>query len=90
MQPCLRLEYVCRDWITCINLDWLCDGENDCPGGDDEQLANCKNKTCRSDQFQCDNLACIAGNLACNGNADCTDQSDERDCSKCTMIFLFA
>ncbi|KAL9889556.1 very low-density lipoprotein receptor-like isoform X3 [Glossina fuscipes] len=80
INPCLRLEFQCKDLITCINLDWLCDGEADCPGGDDEHLANCKNKTCRDDQFQCDNLSCIAGQLICNGVADCADRSDERNC----------
>uniref|UniRef100_A0A1A9WV83 EGF-like calcium-binding domain-containing protein n=1 Tax=Glossina brevipalpis TaxID=37001 RepID=A0A1A9WV83_9MUSC len=68
------------DRITCINLDWLCDGEADCPDGDDEHRANCKNKTCRDDQFQCDNLSCISGLLTCNGINDCTDRSDERNC----------
>ncbi|KAL9889189.1 low-density lipoprotein receptor-like isoform 2-T2 [Glossina fuscipes fuscipes] len=77
---CLRLEFQCKDRITCINLDWLCDGEADCPGGDDEHRENCKNKTCRNDQFQCDNLSCIAGLLACNGVNDCPDRSDERNC----------
>lgn len=58
----------------------MCDGECDCPGCDDEQGQECKNTTCRPDQFQCADRACIAGHLICNGEFDCADKSDEVNC----------
>ncbi|KAM8705423.1 hypothetical protein ACLKA7_009823 [Drosophila subpalustris] len=80
MTPCLPHEYQCKDRITCLHHSWLCDGDRDCPDGDDEFSSNCKNITCRPDQFQCRDRSCIAGHLACNGESDCADGSDERDC----------
>ncbi|XP_060649592.1 very low-density lipoprotein receptor isoform X1 [Drosophila nasuta] len=77
--PCLPHEYQCKDRITCLHHSWLCDGDRDCPDGDDE-FTNCKNITCRPDQFQCHDRSCIAGHLACNGESDCKDGSDEREC----------
>ncbi|XP_059219896.1 low-density lipoprotein receptor isoform X5 [Stomoxys calcitrans] len=78
--PCLSNEYQCKDRITCLHSSWLCDGERDCPDGDDEVRSNCKNKTCRPDQFQCSDHTCIAGQLTCNGQFDCADKSDELNC----------
>nr|XP_036228573.1 low-density lipoprotein receptor isoform X5 [Bactrocera oleae]XP_036228574.1 low-density lipoprotein receptor isoform X5 [Bactrocera oleae]XP_036228575.1 low-density lipoprotein receptor isoform X5 [Bactrocera oleae] len=78
--PCLSHEYQCRDRITCLHHSWLCDGEKDCPHGDDELQENCRNSTCRPDQFQCGDRSCIAGHLTCNGQADCADRSDEQMC----------
>uniref|UniRef100_A0A1I8M8N4 EGF-like domain-containing protein n=1 Tax=Musca domestica TaxID=7370 RepID=A0A1I8M8N4_MUSDO len=78
--PCLAHEYQCKDRITCLHSSWLCDGERDCPDGDDEVLSNCKNRTCRTDQFQCTDRSCIAGHLTCNGQYDCADKSDELNC----------
>ncbi|KAH8382768.1 hypothetical protein KR009_005156 [Drosophila setifemur] len=78
--PCLPHEYQCKDRITCLHHSWLCDGDRDCPDGDDEHTANCKNVTCRADQFQCGDRSCIPGHLTCNGDKDCADGSDEKDC----------
>ncbi|KAM7362323.1 uncharacterized protein ACRADG_013087 isoform 3-T3 [Cochliomyia hominivorax] len=78
--PCLAHEYQCKDRITCLHSSWLCDGECDCPGCDDEVGQNCKNNTCRPDQFQCADRSCIAGHLICNGEFDCVDKSDEVNC----------
>ncbi|XP_017101902.2 very low-density lipoprotein receptor isoform X1 [Drosophila bipectinata] len=78
--PCLPHEYQCKDRITCLHHSWLCDGDRDCPDGDDEHTANCKNVSCRADQFQCGDRSCIPGHLTCNGDKDCADGSDEKDC----------
>ncbi|XP_017846637.1 very low-density lipoprotein receptor isoform X7 [Drosophila busckii] len=78
--PCLPHEYQCKDRITCLHQSWLCDGDRDCPDGDDEHSANCKNISCRPDQFQCKDHTCIAGHLTCNGQSDCADGSDELNC----------
>ena len=76
----MNKEYQCQDHVTCVHRSWLCDGENDCPDGDDEKSPNCANITCRADQFQCKDRTCISGFLACNGENDCADKSDELNC----------
>lgn len=88
VSPCLSLEYQCNDRITCIHKSWVCDGEKDCPGGDDETAPNCQNITCRPDQFQCKDRSCIPGHFYCSGKAECTDGSDELNCSKCSIYNL--
>ncbi|XP_063697289.1 low-density lipoprotein receptor isoform X3 [Culicoides brevitarsis] len=81
VSPCLSLEYQCNDRITCIHKSWVCDGEKDCPGGDDETAPNCQNITCRPDQFQCKDRTCIPGHFYCSGKAECSDGSDEVNCT---------
>lgn len=78
---CLSGEYRCKDRVTCVQKTWLCDGERDCPGGDDEMPPNCHNITCRADQFQCKDQSCIPGHLLCSGKPECVDGSDELNCN---------
>lgn len=79
---CVQAEYLCKDGITCIHRSWICDGEQDCPSGDDEMMPNCQNITCRADQYQCADKSCIAGHFHCSGKAECRDGSDELNCRK--------
>lgn len=58
------------------------DGEKDCPDNDDELAPLCQNVTCRADQFQCADKACIHGRFHCSGKAECKDGSDELNCRK--------
>lgn len=89
MSICPPTDYLCNDKISCIDRQWLCDGGMDCPNGDDENLQHCQNKTCREDQFQCNDLTCIPGHLMCSGAAECADGSDEVNCSKYFIFFCF-
>jgi len=56
-------------------MDWVCDGDPDCPLGDDESL--CKQGTCSEDQFRCALGDCIPTTWQCDGEIDCKDQYDE-------------
>lgn len=85
----MSLEYQCNDRITCIHKSWLCDGEKDCPQGDDETAPNCLNITCRPDQFQCKDRSCIPGHFHCSGKAECSDGSDEHNCSKLIFFYFY-
>lgn len=37
---------------------------------------------CKDDSFVCDNKQCIPKDLACDGDKDCSDGSDELHCDK--------
>lgn len=38
-------------------------------------------RNCSNSQFQCDNGHCITGSWRCDGDFDCRDHSDERNCT---------
>lgn len=80
--PCLKVEFQCRDQLTCIEKAWVCDGEADCADESDESPDICKKITCRPDQFLCNNRECIPGHLHCDGKSDCLDSSDEQNCGQ--------
>ena len=44
--------------------------------------------TCEANQFMCDSGECLAGHKQCDGHVDCTDESDEVNCSKSLIIHL--
>ncbi|XP_016064546.1 PREDICTED: low-density lipoprotein receptor-related protein 2-like [Miniopterus natalensis] len=69
-------QAACGD--RCIPVAWLCNGEQECPDGTDEQCE----ETCRGHPraWQCDDGKCISLSWLCDGVGDCLDGSDEVNC----------
>ena len=63
---------MCEDQTT-LEYPWqVCDGREDCPGGEDE--ADCPAP------FVCGDGSELLARRVCDGNLDCEDGTDERDC----------
>lgn len=43
-------------------------------------------RACDSNQFQCSDFKCIPKFYVCNGNPDCVDKEDERNCGKILIV----
>ncbi|XP_056110763.1 very low-density lipoprotein receptor [Rhinichthys klamathensis goyatoka] len=70
----------CKDGAECVLYSHVCDGENDCADGSDED--ECAS-VCSMGQFQCAHgKKCIEQRQKCDGVAQCQDRSDEVDCFK--------
>uniref|UniRef100_A0A914WHN6 Ig-like domain-containing protein n=1 Tax=Plectus sambesii TaxID=2011161 RepID=A0A914WHN6_9BILA len=83
-KQCPPLELPCRSG-HCLPSDKWCDGQPNCPDGDDEH--HCANladhsSSCLPDEFQCHDGACIALNQKCDTVLDCADGSDELGCHR--------
>lgn len=60
--------------VDTVFTDWL---ETEvCP------VSPASHQPCRSGEFMCDSGLCINAGWRCDGDADCDDQSDERNCSE--------
>jgi len=66
----------------CIWNAWVCDGENDCSGGEDEEEGRCSIMVrCNETQWQCKLSAkCIDKSQVCDKKLDCEDGTDETQC----------
>ncbi|CAL1546195.1 unnamed protein product [Lymnaea stagnalis] len=72
---CGPSEFACISSNKCVTLSWKCDGDPDCPDGEDEK--NCSATTCTPNFFRCNNGLCISERWVCDGQDDCKDNSDE-------------
>ncbi|KRY29365.1 Eukaryotic translation initiation factor 3 subunit G [Trichinella spiralis] len=73
------LYFPCADSSICIPKEWVCDGEEHCPNGDDESPI-CEKDECNNNAHWC-NGRCIAQWKLCDGINDCHDKSDEMNCT---------
>ncbi|XP_066270065.1 uncharacterized protein [Branchiostoma lanceolatum] len=83
-ERCGQGELAClTEWmnITCINASLACDGNWDCPNGEDEERCG---ERCGPDEITCRtmgrNVTCVDASLACNMIRDCPFGEDEMYC----------
>ncbi|XP_078812346.1 uncharacterized protein lrp13b isoform X3 [Oryzias latipes] len=76
---CRKGFKACKDGLECVMYSHVCDGEQDCKDGSDED--GCET-LCKTGEFQCAHgNRCIPQKGVCDGQRDCQDGSDEMDCS---------
>lgn len=64
-------------------MNWKCDGDADCEGGEDEPEGECSDvavHACDESYFRCKNNRCVPGRWRCDHDDDCGDGSDEIGC----------
>lgn len=49
-------------------------------------ISAASHQPCRSGEFMCNSGLCINAGWRCDGDFDCDDQSDERNCSECREL----
>lgn len=80
---CEPNQYKCNN-RKCVLKTWICDSEDDCGDGSDEQ--NCGPKQegrCSPVEYACRSQdQCIPRSFHCDGQTDCLDGTDEIGCSK--------
>lgn len=76
-------KFLCAN-KRCIPKWQLCNGEDNCGDGSDENNKTICRRTalkCSSEQFKCDHDKCLSMDKVCNNIADCDDMKDERGCN---------
>ncbi|KAM9651443.1 SCO-spondin-like [Trichechus inunguis] len=75
---CAEGEVPCRENGHCVPRGWLCDNQDDCGDGSDEE--GCATPGCGEGQFSCSSGRCLPMALRCDGQDDCADGADEQGC----------
>ncbi|XP_060092506.1 very low-density lipoprotein receptor-like [Heteronotia binoei] len=76
---CRLFEFLCRNGAECVRHEYICDGENDCADGSDEE--NCSQFCNDQEMFECESGdKCIEERYHCDGFPHCPDGSDESNC----------
>ncbi|XP_061196173.1 dorsal-ventral patterning tolloid-like protein 1 [Saccostrea echinata] len=90
---CGGQDFQCQNH-KCVDYSWVCDGDNDCGDGSDERTCTTtttpisgsgtahpiSSGVCQTDEFSCPDHTCIPQIWRCDGDNDCGDNSDERNC----------
>ena len=83
-RTCQEDDIKCGNGL-CVPTEKSCDGYFDCRDKKDEE--GCEGTSCDLSEFRCANgEKCIAEFQKCNHRKECTDGSDESDCSKLKII----
>lgn len=80
-RQCRTGHFKCGDG-SCLASPYICDGEQDCPMGEDEQ--NC---TCDTSTFPCGDGTCLSKSLVCDFIPHCKECLDEEGCNRHNCLF---
>ncbi|KAI4585199.1 hypothetical protein MJG53_006733 [Ovis ammon polii x Ovis aries] len=75
---CAEGETPCQESGHCVPHGWLCDNQDDCGDGSDEE--GCATLGCGEGQVSCSSGRCLPLVLLCDGQDDCGDGTDEQGC----------